>query len=307
MPSRRPAPTRSRCTRRPASTFIVRWRRSVRPAPRRAWRSTPRRLSRPWPRLASTPTSCSSCRSTRASAGSASSPVRSTSCVAPGPTCPPRSRSKSTAVCPSTTQLLWWRPAPTSSWPATASTGRAIQGSPSVLLPPRWRARPRRPRQPPAATARPSAITREGHDVALYLRPRECLRGGVRFPTGGESPRTPRVGPTRWNPWADGQSPDERRRARYAKTALEPRVHRGFFVSEDGYLERALELARLGRRLAHPNPRVGAVVVADGEVVGEGYHRGPGTPHAEAVALEQAGERARGAALYVTLEPCCRQ
>jgi diaminohydroxyphosphoribosylaminopyrimidine deaminase/5-amino-6-(5-phosphoribosylamino)uracil reductase len=84
-------------------------------------------------------------------------------------------------------------------------------------------------------------------------------------------------------------------------------VHRGFFVSEDGYLERALELARLGRRLAHPNPRVGAVVVADGEVVGEGYHRGPGTPHAEAVALEQAGERARGAALYVTLEPCCQQ
>jgi diaminohydroxyphosphoribosylaminopyrimidine deaminase/5-amino-6-(5-phosphoribosylamino)uracil reductase len=84
-------------------------------------------------------------------------------------------------------------------------------------------------------------------------------------------------------------------------------VHRGFFVTEDDYLERALELARLGRRLAHPNPRVGAVVVADGEVVGEGYHRGPGTPHAEAVALEQAGERARGAALYVTLEPCCRQ
>jgi diaminohydroxyphosphoribosylaminopyrimidine deaminase/5-amino-6-(5-phosphoribosylamino)uracil reductase len=84
-------------------------------------------------------------------------------------------------------------------------------------------------------------------------------------------------------------------------------LHWGFFVTEAGYLERALELARLGRRLAHPNPRVGAVVVAGGEVVGEGYHRGPGTPHAEAVALEQAGERARGAVLYVTLEPCCQQ
>ena len=84
-------------------------------------------------------------------------------------------------------------------------------------------------------------------------------------------------------------------------------MHRGFFVTEDGYLERALELARLGRRLAHPNPRVGAVVVAGGEVVGEGYHRGPGTPHAETVALEQAGERARGAVLYVTLEPCCQR
>ena len=84
-------------------------------------------------------------------------------------------------------------------------------------------------------------------------------------------------------------------------------MHRGFFVSEDRYLERALELARLGRRLAHPNPRVGAVVVAGDTVVGEGYHRGPGTPHAEAVALEQAGRRSRGAVLYVTLEPCCQQ
>ena len=81
----------------------------------------------------------------------------------------------------------------------------------------------------------------------------------------------------------------------------------GFFLmADDEYLDRALQLARLGRREAHPNPRVGAVVVAAGDVVGEGYHRGPGTPHAEAVALEQAGERARGATLFVTLEPCCR-
>jgi diaminohydroxyphosphoribosylaminopyrimidine deaminase / 5-amino-6-(5-phosphoribosylamino)uracil reductase len=77
-------------------------------------------------------------------------------------------------------------------------------------------------------------------------------------------------------------------------------------MADDKYLERALQLARLGRREAHPNPRVGAVVVAAGRVVGEGYHRGPGTSHAEAVALEQAGEQARGATLFVTLEPCCR-
>ena len=70
------------------------------------------------------------------------------------------------------------------------------------------------------------------------------------------------------------------------------------------YLERALELAERGRGATAPNPIVGAVVVAGGEVVGEGWHERAGGPHAEAVALEQAGERARGATLCVTLEPC---
>jgi diaminohydroxyphosphoribosylaminopyrimidine deaminase/5-amino-6-(5-phosphoribosylamino)uracil reductase len=69
-------------------------------------------------------------------------------------------------------------------------------------------------------------------------------------------------------------------------------------------LERALELAERGRGTTHPNPIVGAVVVQDGEVVGEGWHERAGGPHAEVVALEAAGERARGATLYVTLEPC---
>jgi len=69
-------------------------------------------------------------------------------------------------------------------------------------------------------------------------------------------------------------------------------------------LERALELAERGRGTTHPNPVVGAVVVRDGEVVGEGWHERAGGPHAEVMALESAGERARGAALYVTLEPC---
>jgi diaminohydroxyphosphoribosylaminopyrimidine deaminase/5-amino-6-(5-phosphoribosylamino)uracil reductase len=69
-------------------------------------------------------------------------------------------------------------------------------------------------------------------------------------------------------------------------------------------LERALELAERGRGTTHPNPIVGAVVVRDGEVVGEGWHERAGGPHAEVVALEAAGDRARGATLYATLEPC---
>jgi diaminohydroxyphosphoribosylaminopyrimidine deaminase/5-amino-6-(5-phosphoribosylamino)uracil reductase len=69
-------------------------------------------------------------------------------------------------------------------------------------------------------------------------------------------------------------------------------------------LERALELAERGRGTTHPNPVVGAVVVREGEVVGEGWHERKGGPHAEVVALEAAGERARGATLYVTMEPC---
>jgi diaminohydroxyphosphoribosylaminopyrimidine deaminase / 5-amino-6-(5-phosphoribosylamino)uracil reductase len=73
-------------------------------------------------------------------------------------------------------------------------------------------------------------------------------------------------------------------------------------------LERALELAERGRgTVEHTHPLVGAVLVDDGEVVGEGWYAGPGKPHAEVAALEAAGERARGATLYVTLEPCAHQ
>jgi diaminohydroxyphosphoribosylaminopyrimidine deaminase / 5-amino-6-(5-phosphoribosylamino)uracil reductase len=70
------------------------------------------------------------------------------------------------------------------------------------------------------------------------------------------------------------------------------------------YVERALDLAERGRGTTHPNPIVGAVVVADGQVIGEGWHERKGGPHAEVVALEAAGERVRGATVYVTLEPC---
>ncbi len=71
------------------------------------------------------------------------------------------------------------------------------------------------------------------------------------------------------------------------------------------YMECALSLARLASGYSSPNPAVGAVVVRDGQVVGMGYTQPVGGPHAEVVALRQAADRARGAAMYVTLEPCC--
>src|SRR6185312_8673231 len=71
-------------------------------------------------------------------------------------------------------------------------------------------------------------------------------------------------------------------------------------------MRRTLELAQRSVGLSSPNPNVGAVVVnAAGEDVGEGFHAYAGVKHAEVLALEQAGERARGATLYLKLEPCC--
>jgi diaminohydroxyphosphoribosylaminopyrimidine deaminase/5-amino-6-(5-phosphoribosylamino)uracil reductase len=69
-------------------------------------------------------------------------------------------------------------------------------------------------------------------------------------------------------------------------------------------MRQALALAAQGRATTHPNPRVGCLLVRDGEIVGEGWHREAGGPHAEVFALRMAGERARGATAYVTLEPC---
>jgi diaminohydroxyphosphoribosylaminopyrimidine deaminase/5-amino-6-(5-phosphoribosylamino)uracil reductase len=71
------------------------------------------------------------------------------------------------------------------------------------------------------------------------------------------------------------------------------------------FMTLALRLAAKGRDKTSPNPMVGALVVKNGRIVGRGYHRGPGQPHAEILALNEAGPRAKGATLYVTLEPCC--
>jgi diaminohydroxyphosphoribosylaminopyrimidine deaminase / 5-amino-6-(5-phosphoribosylamino)uracil reductase len=75
--------------------------------------------------------------------------------------------------------------------------------------------------------------------------------------------------------------------------------------SDHKHMGRALELAARGLYTTDPNPRVGCVLVRDGEVVGEGWHARAGGPHAEIDALRAAGDRADGATAYVTLEPCC--
>src|SRR3954453_22218995 len=74
---------------------------------------------------------------------------------------------------------------------------------------------------------------------------------------------------------------------------------------DERWMRHALALAARGRGHVEPNPMVGAVVVRDGVAVGEGWHQRFGGPHAEVHALAAAGDAARGATLYVTLEPCC--
>lgn len=80
-----------------------------------------------------------------------------------------------------------------------------------------------------------------------------------------------------------------------------------FSAADHAFMARALQLARRGLYCTSPNPRVGCVMVRDGRVIGEGWHEGAGLPHAEAVALDAivgAGDAAKGATAYVTLEPC---
>ena len=71
------------------------------------------------------------------------------------------------------------------------------------------------------------------------------------------------------------------------------------------YMERAISLAKLALGQVSPNPAVGAVIVKDDDIIGQGYTQPPGSSHAEIMALKEAGMRARGGVMYVTLEPCC--
>lgn len=75
-------------------------------------------------------------------------------------------------------------------------------------------------------------------------------------------------------------------------------------IQDQIWMRRAIELARQGQYSTKPNPNVGCVIIKDGVVVGEGFHPQAGQPHAEVFAMRQAGEQARGATAYVTLEPC---
>src|SRR5437016_8576973 len=77
-----------------------------------------------------------------------------------------------------------------------------------------------------------------------------------------------------------------------------------FSSHDQHFMQHALALARKGTRLAGPNPMVGCVIVREGQIVGEGLHQYEWRDHAEIVALKAAGDKARGATLYVTLEPC---
>jgi diaminohydroxyphosphoribosylaminopyrimidine deaminase/5-amino-6-(5-phosphoribosylamino)uracil reductase len=76
-------------------------------------------------------------------------------------------------------------------------------------------------------------------------------------------------------------------------------------ATDESHLTRALTLAQRGTALAHPNPRVGCVIVKNNRIIGEGFHAYDRLDHAEIVALKKAGKKARGATLYITLEPCC--
>ncbi|PLX98980.1 MAG: bifunctional diaminohydroxyphosphoribosylaminopyrimidine deaminase/5-amino-6-(5-phosphoribosylamino)uracil reductase RibD [Desulfuromonas sp.] len=78
-------------------------------------------------------------------------------------------------------------------------------------------------------------------------------------------------------------------------------------MPEQKYMQLALELAARAEGLTRPNPPVGAVLVVDGRIVGQGFHPGAGQPHAEVLAIQDAGTKASGATLYVTLEPCNHQ
>jgi diaminohydroxyphosphoribosylaminopyrimidine deaminase / 5-amino-6-(5-phosphoribosylamino)uracil reductase len=76
-------------------------------------------------------------------------------------------------------------------------------------------------------------------------------------------------------------------------------------MNDEFYIKRTLRLASKAEGLTSPNPMVGAVIVKNGEIIAEDFHRKPGTPHAEPLAIEKAGKKVRGAVLYVNLEPCC--
>jgi diaminohydroxyphosphoribosylaminopyrimidine deaminase/5-amino-6-(5-phosphoribosylamino)uracil reductase len=92
-------------------------------------------------------------------------------------------------------------------------------------------------------------------------------------------------------------------------TALQVKDFMLFFkaMTDEFFIRQTLRLAARARGMTSPNPMVGALLVKNGRILSEGYHKKAGTPHAEAIAIDRAGERAAGATLYVSLEPCCHK
>ena len=76
-------------------------------------------------------------------------------------------------------------------------------------------------------------------------------------------------------------------------------------MTDEDYIKRTLRLAAKAQGMTSPNPMVGAVLIKNGRILAEDYHRKAGTPHAEALAIAKAGDKARGSTLYINLEPCC--
>ena len=76
---------------------------------------------------------------------------------------------------------------------------------------------------------------------------------------------------------------------------------------ERTFMLRAIELAKKAEGKTYPNPMVGAVIVKNGNVIGDGYHKKAGKPHAEVLAIKKAGRQARGAEIYINLEPCAHR
>lgn len=126
----------------------------------------------------------------------------------------------------------------------------------------------------------------------------------MKFPTGGTARKPARVDLVRFQSRQSQSGWEKGSLLFYAPEGYLQAFLLGVVVMEERYMARALELAAKAKGRTSPNPLVGAVLVKEGQIVGEGFHEKAGGPHAEAVALERAREGAQGADLYVNLEPC---
>src|SRR5688572_22665888 len=123
--------------------------------------------------------------------------------------------------------------------------------------------------------------------------------------SGAREPSTDVVGRSGGNSGADGTvRMEEGTRSALATGRLVPGCLFCVGGGHVDYMARAIKLAMRAKRICKPNPAVGAVIARDGQLLGEGFTQPAGHAHAEVMALRQAGNLARGASLYVTLEPC---